>query len=124
MKTTVKNTIEAITDYITSLNDDEVINLHNQYCQSCNYSDNEIYENEDEFFETYFQKPLEAIRSVFYGDYRYMDKYVMFNGYGNLESFNYPEKFIDFPAIADRILEHPEDFYDIELEEEEETEEE
>ncbi|MEX5585797.1 hypothetical protein, partial [Pseudomonas lurida] len=31
-------------------------------------------------------KPMEAVRAVFYGDYRYTDDYVKFDGYGNLES--------------------------------------
>jgi hypothetical protein len=35
------------------------------------------------FFEG---KPNEAVRAVYYGDYRYMDAYVQFNGYGNLTS--------------------------------------
>ena len=43
--------------------------------------------NDDEFFNTYFEgKPMEAVRSASYGEYNYMDEYVKFNGYGNLES--------------------------------------
>ena len=46
-------------------------------------------ENGKDFFETYFyNKPDEAVRAVYYGDYRYMDDYVRFNAYGNLESCN------------------------------------
>ena len=49
----------------------------------------EYYENDEEFFNTYFyNNPTEAVRSAYYGDYNYCDKYVRFNGYGNLESFN------------------------------------
>ena len=47
------------------------------------------YENDEEFFNTYFyNNPTEAVRSAYYGDYNYCDKYVSFNGYGNLVSFN------------------------------------
>ncbi|OLF87124.1 hypothetical protein B4089_3745 [Bacillus licheniformis] len=43
--------------------------------------------NDEEFFNVFFEgKPMEAVRAVFYGDYRYMDDYVKFDGYGNLES--------------------------------------
>ena len=47
----------------------------------------EYYENDEEFFNMFFpNNPSEAVRSAYYGDYSYCDKYVKFNGYGNLES--------------------------------------
>ena len=47
----------------------------------------EYYENDEEFFNTYFyNNPTEAVRSAYYGDYNYCDKYVKFDGYGNLKS--------------------------------------
>lgn len=63
-------------------------------------------ENDEEFFNTYFyNKPDEAVRATYYGDYNYMDDYVRFNAYGNLESCseleyekeleNYKEEIID-----------------------------
>ena len=49
----------------------------------------EAYENDEYFFDTFFDgRPAEAVRASFYGDYRYMDEYVRFNGYGNLESLS------------------------------------
>ena len=46
-----------------------------------------VYENDDEFFQIFFEsKVMEAVRAVSYGDYNYMDEYVRFNGYGNIES--------------------------------------
>jgi hypothetical protein len=49
----------------------------------------EYYENDDDFFKMFFENdPLAAVRASFYGNYRYMDDYVRFNGYGNLESFS------------------------------------
>ena len=49
----------------------------------------EYWDNDEEFFNTFFyNNPTEAVRSAYYGDYNYCDKYVRFNGYGNLESFN------------------------------------
>ena len=49
----------------------------------------EYFDNDEEFFNTFFyNNPNEAVRSAYYGDYHYCDKYVCFNGYGNLESFN------------------------------------
>ena len=49
----------------------------------------EYFENNEEFFNTFFyNNPSEAVRSSFYGDYHYCDKYVKFDGYGNLKSVN------------------------------------
>ena len=49
----------------------------------------QYYENDEDFFNTFFyNNPTEAVRSSYYGNYNYCDKYVRFNGYGNLESFN------------------------------------
>lgn len=71
-----------------NLSDNEKIGLWNEYCSENGYED-EIMENDEDFFNTYFENnPESAVRAAFYGDYRYMDTYVKFNGYGNLESFN------------------------------------
>ena len=119
----IKNNLESVISYINDLDNNDTIQLHNTYCQENNYSDDEIYTNDEEFFNMFFEgKVIEAVRAVSYGEYKYSDKYVKFNGYGNLESFNNYENHIDINAIANDILENPER-YDIELEEiEEETE--
>lgn len=122
MKTVIKNTIEAITDYLNELDNNELVSIHNEYCQSQNYADNEIYNNDEEFFNMFFEgKVLDAVRAVSYGEYNYSNDYVIFNGYGNLESFNNPSAHVDISEIANDILENPEN-YDIELEEVEEEE--
>ena len=71
----------------------------------------EYFENNEEFFNTFFyNNPMEAVRSEFYGDYHYCDKYVKFDGYGNLKSVNDYELekeykyYID--EIIDSLLEH------------------
>ena len=49
----------------------------------------EYYENNEEFFNTFFYNtPMEAVRSSFYGDYHFADNWVKFDGYGNLKSVN------------------------------------
>jgi len=126
MKTTeVKNNLEAIKEYINKLSDSEKVNFHNIYCQNCNYPNDEIFANDEEFFNTFFNgKVIDAIRAICYGFYKYTEKFVQFNGYGNLVSFNDPEDYdgiIDISEIAEDILNNPSD-YDIELIEEEETE--
>jgi len=118
MKSTISKTLEAITDYLNELDNAELVNIHNEYCQSCNYSDDEIYNNDEEFFNMFFEgKVLEAVRAVSFGEYNYSNDYVKFNGYGNLESFNSPLEHVDIESIASDILENPENYHGIELEE-------
>lgn len=117
MKTMIKNTREAVQEYIDSLTTDELVNVWNDYAREA-YPDDEIYFNDEEFFNVYFEgKVLEAVRAVSYGEYRYTDEYVIFNGYGNLETFNDPSNHIDMQLLVDDVLENP-SRYNIELEEE------
>lgn len=49
----------------------------------------DVHHNDEEFFNTFFDgRPAEAVRASYYGEYNYMDDYVRFNGYGNLESLS------------------------------------
>lgn len=115
MKTIIENTTEAMQDYINSLSDTELINLHNTYCQNNNYTDDEIYSNDEEFFDTFFQQNvIDAVRAVSYGNYQYTHSWIKFNGYGNLESFDYVEPHIDTEAIIADIQENPGN-YNLEL---------
>lgn len=118
----MKTLINQITQQINELSQSELISLHNTYCQSIG-SEGEIYSNDDEFFEIFFNgKVLEAVRAVSYGEYNYSDDYVKFNGYGNLESFNYfkVDDLEGYPqVIAEYAIENQSDFdmldFDIEL---------
>jgi hypothetical protein len=119
MKTTIKKTGEAVKEYINGLSDSELVYAHNQMCQNLKYGDDEIYSNDEDFFNTFFDnRVLEAVRAVVYGDYNYSHDWVKFNGYGNLESTNYPNDFIDEPQLIEDIINNPDDYY-IEFEDEE-----
>lgn len=117
MNTIYKN-FDSVKEYLNNLDDSELVGVHNEYCQSVNNSDDEIYINDEDFFNTFFDgKVLEAVRAVSYGEYNYSHEYVKFNGYGNLESFDDPSDNVDLKSIAADILENPENYYGIELEE-------
>lgn len=79
--------VQHAQEYYNGLSDVEKICLWNDYCDDRNASDDCVYENDDEFFETFFNgKTIDAVRAVCYGEYHYYDTYVKFNAYGNLES--------------------------------------
>ena len=44
---------------------------------------------DEEFFEIFFENPMDAARAVFFGDIQnWNDDYIRFNAYGNLESMS------------------------------------
>jgi hypothetical protein len=119
MKTYIKNNLEAVKEYLTGLSNDDLVNVWNEYAREHD-RDNEIYSNEEDFFNTYFEgRLMEAIRAISFGEYNYSDSFIRFNGYANLETFNDPENYIYIEGLAQAILDNPTDFYNIELEEDE-----
>lgn len=66
---------------------EEIIMLHNNYCEACNRMDDYIYFMDDFDEMMSGMKPWEIARSAFYGTrFNPCDDYFYFNGYGNLES--------------------------------------
>lgn len=111
-------TYEQLLERLSEMGDADLIAVHNKYCEAYGSMDNQIFENDDYFLETYFmEKPAELARSIQYGDYRYCDDFVQFNGYGNLESFNYTDGHIFIEDIAgyleDWDEDEQEDFLDV-----------
>jgi hypothetical protein len=101
--------LELIVNFINEMTTEELVQLNNEYCQSANYSDSEIYENDEEFFNLHFEnRPFEVARASFYGDYNFSHDYVRFNGYGNLESLNYFEA-SDLVETVQNIAEYAND---------------
>ena len=117
MKTSILRTREAIIEYLEGLGDSELVSIWNEHCQSSGSSDDEVFSNDEDFFNTFFDgKVIEAVQAVFYGEYQYNHDWVIFNGYANLESSNDPAEWVSLSEIADDILENEQNFYDIELE--------
>ena len=120
MKTIIKLDNAVIRELITDSND-TLVHYHNLYCRVEHYDDDEIYYNDEEFFNTFFANDvIRAVQAACYGSYSYGHEYVQFNGYGNLESSSYPEDLVNIDSIIDSIIDHPEE-YDIEIEEDEDS---
>jgi hypothetical protein len=81
---------DQIIEIINNMRNDELFELNNKYCKELNYDSGEVYFNNEEFFNTFFESnPMEAVRATFYGEYNIIHDYVIFNVYGNLETFTY-----------------------------------
>ncbi len=68
------------------LSDIEKISCYNEYASEYD-PDNQIFSFDEEFFNTFFSSPMDAVRACFFGNIEsWNDEYIKFNGYGNLES--------------------------------------
>lgn len=78
--------------------------------RECNSYDGSLedycYEiNDEEFFNVYFTEPMEAVRAVCFGEYRYSDDYVRFDAYRNLKSVSKWDFNDELTAGKDEIVE-------------------
>ena len=87
----MENLKNQIVAEIKAMSQSDLITLNNIYCREIvGDMEGEIFDNDEDFFYNFFENSvISAVQCVCYGDYRYSDNLVKFNGYGNLESFNY-----------------------------------
>lgn len=106
-------TVQQIIDVINAMDQNELIQLNNEYSDAIG-SDDQIFGNDQDFLETFFHSnPDSLARAIFYGDYNYSHEFVRFNGYGNLETFSWFEKkdLCEYvQTIAEYIAENPKYF--------------
>lgn len=108
--------IELILSEINDMNENDLVQLNNSYCDSINAPDSIIYSNDEEFFEMLNWSGLRVAQATFYGDYNYSHDWVTFDGYGNLQSYATITKdlLVDLPkTMAEYIAENYEDFSDL-----------
>ena len=99
---------------IESLNDDELVSLHNEYCDKCNYTDDRIY-SMYEFDELFTGcSPLEIVDKI-ESNFNSNHNYFKFNGYGYAESIDYPDYHIEKEDIATYIDDNDDSLYNNEL---------
>ena len=103
METTL--TLSQVIEIIKDMDSHEIFDLNNTFCGEANYTDDIIYENDDEFFDFAFNTKQEAVRAAIYGDYNYHHDFVKFDGYGNLQSFEYIS-YNDLPDLVQNIAEY------------------
>ncbi len=111
--TTIQTTKEQVIEVINNMDCQELVQLNNEYCEAINAMDSMVYSNDDDFLDNNFNTKADLARAICYGDYRYMDNWVIFNGYQNLESFQYmgTDKLGECGAVlAEYIAENPSEF--------------
>lgn len=81
--------IELFKDSFGALTTRNKVYVHSEFVRGTNRYDDDIFFNDEEFFEENFGKTMDAVRAVSYGKYKYTDEYIWFDGYGNLETGTY-----------------------------------
>lgn len=123
-ETTRKQLEEQILEVLKGLDDSDIVNVWNEYCERNNYYDDRL-ESMDLLDEIYAgQEPTEILRRAFYGHDQFGDEsefnpnrdWFYFNGYGNLVSVecvgwnDYANEFMfdrfDEDAVIDYILDN------------------
>ena len=115
---TYEEKIEAIKNIIEDMDEADAVALHNEYCYETNDYDDEIIEMErfDEICEG--MTPSDIASSIFYGDFNPNHDYFRYNGYGNIESTNYPTDWIYPGDIAREVVDRECSFENDEIQEE------
>jgi hypothetical protein len=111
------NTKETIIAQIKLMSSEEIFDLNNRLSHDLDMHDSTIYYNDEYFFEYAFGTDvLRAVQATFYGEYNYSHEYVMFNGYGNLDSFpclDYNNLFDILDNIVDYVIADIETYEDL-----------
>ena len=122
--------IDKIKQALKGLEPEDKIGLHNLRNSEMGYSDDDIYPNDEDFFNMYYSNdPYNAVQRAVYGNYQPMQDYVMFDGYGNLKSLDTYEleKYMSDDELAEFLDENEqyiEDYLEVEDEEANEVSEE
>ena len=67
--------------------DSTLLQAYSEYASNNGYDS--VYDNDDDSINMMFTDSHDALRAAFYGDYNPSHAYFTFNGYGNLQSFEY-----------------------------------
>ena len=120
---------DEVLEMLRDMNDNDLVAVHNEYCGKVRYDDDRIYYMEELDELMYGMKPMDILREA--RDVNTNDDWIRWNGYGNLESTDCPEDWMELDEIADYIVENDDalrndDIRDLmdEIEEENEEEEE
>ena len=94
-----------------------IVGIHNEYCDANNDPDARIYcmDELDEILDG--KTPTQILMMMHFGNFNPMDEYFRFDGYGNLESTDFPENWIYLDDIVDYIIDNNDSLNDDRIEE-------
>ncbi|WP_288878583.1 hypothetical protein [Megasphaera massiliensis] len=92
-----------LTAKLIGMDEMDVISLWNEYCRDTDHPLSIIYENDEETINSLFNSPMEAVRAIAYGKYKYYDGYFYRDAYNSMISF---ENLVSdkSPYMAERLI--------------------
>lgn len=116
---TYEQKVEQIKAILNDMYDDELLEIHNRYCEANNNYDDQIFQNDDVTLNDVMGECTfaEAACKLHYSDYNYNDAYFWFDGYGNIESSNDPKDIIFVDDIARYVVNTKNDLGNMDLRE-------
>nr|DAH88382.1 MAG TPA: hypothetical protein [Bacteriophage sp.] len=94
---------QKLVEYINNMNADEIVALHNNYCEATNDLDSRIYSMWDLDDVLAGMTPTDILCMGFYGKFMPRHEYFWFDGSGNLSSADYIS---DMPIYASGIADY------------------
>ena len=113
---------EKVLEALENSSESDKLVMWNAYANA-QLLDDYIYTVDDFNFDDLFASANAAVNAVIHGEFSRLDKYVTFDGYGNLRSFNDVEDVYspyDADALADYLAETGEYLYYLDIDDEEE----
>lgn len=112
MKTLNTNTLASIQlqqviEHFNQSATSDLIEVYNEYASNNGYE--RVYDNDALILDDMFTSHYDALRAAFYGDYSLSHAYFTFDGYGNLQSFEYLDDDnspIDIEELAQWIVDN------------------
>ena len=116
---TYEQKMEQIEAILNDMYDDELIEIHNRYCDANHNYDDKMYNNDDATLDEVVGECTfsDAVCKLSYGGYSHSDSYFWFDGYGNLESSNDPLDNIFVDDIARYVVDNEDDLDNMDLRE-------
>lgn len=102
--------LSQVIEQLNSIDDDVLVSTYNEYASSNGYE--HISYNDEDTINNNLRSAYDAIQAAQYGEYNANHEYFIFNGSGNLVSFNYPKDDnspIDIEELSQWIVDN--DFY-------------
>lgn len=101
---TLEQLREKIMEALSEQYNEDLVSLWNEYTDYNNDPDSRIYSMYD--FDDLLNgiDPFDIARMAIYGDFNPSHDWFWFNGYGNLDSSDYPSDKVDMDEIADMIV--------------------
>lgn len=104
-----KMSFEKFLEKFHELSVSQRVSLWNEYQMECRVGDGCIYDFDEDFFNEFFNDPMEAARATYFGNIdSWSDPYIKFNAYGNLESLTEYDVRVMLEDELEDIYEHDE----------------